>query len=167
VDTSPQRGQRLLLFNSSGQEWAFPVDEVQEIAPMAQLSSPPGLPSLLAGFLDLGGVAVPILRLDKLFNLPEQPPALHTHLIILRGRDSPTGILVGSVRRIVTATPSSLVPLPEGNVFQNCAYAAIEIDDRVVHILSPERILLEKERQMLTELQAMAQQRLSSLAEAL
>ncbi|HEY3738334.1 MAG TPA: chemotaxis protein CheW [Bryobacteraceae bacterium] len=154
----------LLVFNSSGQDWAFPLHAVQEIAPMAELSSPPGMPPVLAGFLNLGGVAVPIIRLDKLFELPEQRPGLHAHLIILRsGGEKFIGVLVGSVRRIANAAPTSFLPVPENNVFQDCAVASVTIDDRVTHVLSPERILLEQERRMLWELQAMAQHRLDDL----
>lgn len=154
----------LLVFNSSGQDWAFPLHAVQEIAPMAELSSPPGLPPLLAGFLNLGGTAIPILRLDTLFELPEQLPGLHAHLIILRGGGAnPIGVLVASVRRISDVNPANLLPVPENNVFQDCAVATITIDDCVTHILSPERILLEQERRMLGELQAIAQQRLQNL----
>ena len=132
---------------------------------MAQLSSPPGLSSLLAGFLDLGGTAIPILRLDRLFNLPEQVCGLHTPLIILRGRQGPIGILAGGVRRIVNAAEWSPLTIPENNIFQDCASGAVEADGRVVHLLFPERILLENERRVLAEFQEMAQQRLNQLKE--
>ena len=52
---------------------------------MATLFAPPGLPAGLAGFLDLRGTAVPIVRLDRLFDLPELRPGLHTPMIVLRG----------------------------------------------------------------------------------
>ncbi len=79
------RPQNLLIFHSSGLDCAFPLEAVREIVPMAMLSSPPGLPSGLAGFLDLRGTAIPIVRLDRLFDLPEQLPGLHTPMIVLRG----------------------------------------------------------------------------------
>ncbi len=98
---SQQRTQDLLVFHSSGLDCAFPLEAVREIVPMARLSSPPGLPSGLAGFLDLRGTAIPIVRLDRLFDLPEQQPGLHTPMIVLRGVLGPIGILVDSVRGIV------------------------------------------------------------------
>jgi len=165
VGTSGEATQDLLVFHSSSQECAFPLNDVQEVVPMAQLSSPPGLPSLLAGFLDLSGTAIPILRLEKLFNLPEQPAGLHTPLIILRGGGIPCGFLVGGVRRIARAKASSFLRLPENQVFHDCATAAVEIDGKTVHVLSPARILIENERQALAEFQAMAQKRLCSLRE--
>src|ERR1700684_3566025 len=93
-----ERTQKLLIFHSSGLDCAFSLEAVREIVPMATLSSPPGLPSGLAGFLDLRGNAVPIILLDRLFGLREQPPGLHTPLIVLHGELGPIGILVESVR---------------------------------------------------------------------
>jgi purine-binding chemotaxis protein CheW len=155
--------QNLLVFHASGLGCAFPLEAVQEIVPMALLSSPPGLPSVLAGFLDLRGTATPIVRLDRLFDLPDQPAGLYTPFIILRGAETPIGILVGTVQQIVTATRESFLPLPEKHVFHDCATATVEVNGNVVHLLSPERILLENERRLLREFQAVAQERLRRL----
>jgi chemotaxis signal transduction protein len=85
---------------------AFPLEAVREIVPMATLATPPGLPSGLAGFLDLRGVAIPIARLDRLFDLPEQRPGLNTPMIILRGAAVPIGVLVNYVRCIARVPPN-------------------------------------------------------------
>jgi purine-binding chemotaxis protein CheW len=150
----------LVVFHSSGLDCAFPLETVKEIVPMAMLSTPPGLASCLAGFLNLRGTAIPILRLDRLFALPEQRPGLYTPLIILRAADCPAGVLVASVRRIVSATTAAFLPLPERHIFGDCATASIEVSGDLIYLLSPARILLENESKLLAELQAMEQERL-------
>jgi purine-binding chemotaxis protein CheW len=155
--------QSLLVFHTSGLGCAFPVEAVLEIVPIAQLSTPPGLPSILAGFLDRSGTAIPIVLLDRLFNLPEQPRGLNTPFIILRGIDSPIGFLVGAVRKIVSTTAASFLPLPQKHLFQDCAIATVEVDGDMFHLLSPERILLKHERRLLAEFQVVAQDRLRRL----
>jgi purine-binding chemotaxis protein CheW len=157
--------QNLLVFHLGGLDCAFPLEAVREIVPMALLSSPPGLPSGLAGFLDLRGTAIPILRLDRLFDLPEQQPGLYTPFIILRGADTPIGVLVGAVQQIVRASGASFLSLPEEHVFHGCATATVEVNGNVVHLLAPECILLENERRLLREFQGMAQGRLRRLEE--
>ncbi len=93
-----EHAQHLLIFQVSGLNCAFPLEAVREVVPMAALSSPPGMPSGLAGFLELRGTAIPIVRLDRLYDLPPQQPGLHTPMIILRGVLGPIGILVDYVR---------------------------------------------------------------------
>jgi purine-binding chemotaxis protein CheW len=160
-----ENSRSLLVFHSSGLGCAFPLEAVLEIVPIAQLSTPPGLPSMLAGFLNRSGIAIPIVLLDRLFNLPEQPRGLNTPFIILRGIESPVGFLVGAVRQIVSVTAASFLPLPEKHLFHACATATVEVDGDVFHVLSPERILLENERRLLAEFQVVAQDRLRHLEE--
>jgi purine-binding chemotaxis protein CheW len=163
MGSANENTQALLVFRSNGLDCAFPLEAVREIVPMALLSSPPGTPSGLSGFLNLRGAVIPILRLDRLFDLPEQQPGLYTPLIILRGLDMPIGILVGAVRQIVNASVASLLPLPEKHVFHDCATATATVDGDVVHVLSPAAILLENERRSLADFQALEKQRLNHL----
>jgi purine-binding chemotaxis protein CheW len=151
--------QSLLIFHSSGLDCAFPLDAVREIVPMATLSTPPGLPSGLAGFLDLRGTAVPIVRLERLFDLREQQPGLHTPMVILRGVLGPIGILVDSVRGIVQA-PARRLDLPPDGTFQGCARAVLQIDGEPIHLLSPASLLAANEHRLLADYGAMSRARL-------
>lgn len=154
----------LLIFHAGGLDCAFPLEAVQEIVPMATLFSPPGLPSGLAGFLNLRGTAVPILRLDRLLELPERQPGLHAPLIVLRGASGsnycPTGVLVDFVRAIVPMPSTSLLAIPEDDTFRGCATAALELDGDRVHLLSAAALLDVNEIRSLADYTAMAQARL-------
>src|ERR1700729_3865914 len=156
--------QNLLIFRCSGLSCAFPLDAVREIVPMATLSTPPGLPSGLAGFLDLRGTAVPIVRLDRLFDLREQQPGLHTPMIVLRGISGPIGILVGSVRSIEPAPAWRLLDIGEDHTFRGCATGVMQLDGDLIHLLSPAALLEAGEQRVLADYSAMAQARLLQLA---
>jgi purine-binding chemotaxis protein CheW len=160
-----ERTQNLLIFHSSGLNCAFPLEAVREIVPMATLSSPPGLPSGLAGFLDLRGTAIPIVRLDRLFGLAEQLPGLHTPMIVLHGVLGPIGILVESVRGIVLVPFSRLLELPAGGTFRGCATAALEVDGDLIHVLSPAALLEASEDRVVADYSAMSRARLLHLEE--
>jgi purine-binding chemotaxis protein CheW len=160
-----ERTQNLLIFHSSGLDCAFPLEAVREIVPMATLSSPPGLPSGLAGFLDLRGTAIPIVRLDRLFDLPRQRPGLHTPLIVLHGVLGPIGILVDYVRGIVSVPCAQLVDIPEARTFQGCATAAMRLDGDLISVLSPAALLHANEDRLLADYSARSQGRLLHLEE--
>ena len=159
----PEPARTLLVFELAGRACALPVETVQEIVPMAELAHPPGLPCVLEGFLNLRGGAVPVLRLNRLFDLPARPPGLHTPLIILPTRPCALALLAEAVTGIVTVPSGSILPIRDKNCFNDCVEAEMEIHERLVHLLSPERLLLEKERQCVAELQAKAQQYLDEL----
>jgi purine-binding chemotaxis protein CheW len=159
------RTENLLIFHSSGLGCAFPLEVVREIVPMARLSSPPGLPSGLEGFLDLRGTAIPIIRLDRLFDLAEQEPGLHTPMIVLRGVLAPIGVLVNSVRGIVPVPPEGLLEIPGDGTFQGCVTGAIELDGELIHVLSPGAFLQANEDRLLADYGAISQARLLHLVE--
>jgi purine-binding chemotaxis protein CheW len=131
--------------------------------PLAELSRPPGLPQLLAGFLNRAGVAVAVLRLDRLFGLSEIIPGLHTPLLILRSADPPLALLVERVSRIARLPDDAVLPVPAGESFNDCAEGVATLNGQLVVLLSAERLLLEKESQCLAELQDAEQARLLQL----
>ena len=156
----------LLIFHSSGLDCAFPLEAVREIVPMARLSCPPGLPSGLAGFLDLRGTAIPIVRLDRLFDLPEQQAGLHTPIIVLRGVLGLIGVLVDSVRGIVPVPSVRLLDIPEDRTFQACATAVVQLDGDLIHVLSPVALLTANEDRLLADSGAILQARLLQMQES-
>jgi purine-binding chemotaxis protein CheW len=164
MDDLQPRTQNLLVFHSSGLNCAFPLEAVREIVPMARLSSPPGLPSGLLGFLDLRGTAIPIIRLDRRFDLPAQNPALHTPMIILRGVLGPIGILVDSVRGILAAPSARLLDIPGDGTFQGCATAALCLDGELIHLLSPAALVTAHEQRLLADFVVMSEARLLHMA---
>jgi purine-binding chemotaxis protein CheW len=161
-----ERTQNLLVFHSSGLNCAFPLEAVREVVPMAKLSCPPGLPSGLAGFLDLRGTAIPIVRMDRLFDLAEQQPGLHTPMIVLRGVRGPIGILADSVRGIVPMSSAPLLDIPEDCTFQGCATAAMQLAGDLIHVLAPATLLNASEDRLLADYCALSQARLLHMQES-
>ena len=155
--------QNLLIFQVSRLNCAFPLEAVREIVPMAALSSPPGMPSGLVGFLDLRGTAIPIARLDRLFDIPEQLPGLHTPIIVLRGAIGSIGVLVDYVRCIVPVSASQLLEIPEERTLRRCATADVQLDGDLVHLLSPGALLEANEDRLLADYCSMSQARLLQL----
>ena len=153
----------VVVVDICGKACGLPLEDVQEIVPMASLFRPPAIPPLLEGFLNLRGTAVPVVRLGRLFGMPERPLELHTPLVILRGAGYPIALLVDNVSRILPVTSDALLPVGEEHSFNNCTEAEVVVEGRMIHLLSPERLLIEKQRRCVMEFQAMEQQRLQDL----
>lgn len=155
--------RRAVAFRLAGQACAFPLERVQEVLPMAALLRPPGLPSLLEGFLNRGGTAVPVIHLCRLFGLPWEAPGLYTPLLMVSGRPGPLGLLVDEVTGLLSLDLKALLPVRESQVFNNCVEAEVELGDHTLHLFSPDRLLLEEERQRVAALREAAQERLKAL----
>lgn len=117
----------------------------------------------MEGFLNLRGIAIPVIRLDRLFELPVISPGLYTHLVILNVTHPPVALMVDRVTDIRKVSTDALLPVPEQRVFNDCVEALVSGADGEVHLVLPDRLLLEEERRRVAELQALEQERLRAL----
>lgn len=156
---------RLVTFTLGGETFALGVDVVREVVPIAWLARPPNMPRAVEGVLDLGGQAVPVLRLDRLLGLAEGTHGLDASILIMRenlGRNGqPMGLLVDHVDGVRPVTAFTRMPLAPEQSFNGCVAALLGDGDGAWHLLSWDRILLAEERARLVEFQARAQERLA------
>jgi purine-binding chemotaxis protein CheW len=156
-----QAPQILLICQVAERLAAFPVQDIERVTQMAALAQPPGLPRILEGILDLGGAAIPVLRLDRLFRLPEKNPGLYSMLVIVRGPDSGrVAVLADRVLDIVPVAADRFRNVEEKDTFNGCAEAVVTIGEESLHVLAPARLMLAKEKELLAEFQSLAQLRL-------
>jgi purine-binding chemotaxis protein CheW len=161
IAQKPRRGQRtFLLFEVHKQGYGLPIHDVREVVPMVRLWHYPGLPAVVAGFLNLGGIAVPVLRPDRLFGTPELVPGMYTPLLILRHPDSQLALMAEKVQQLVTVPDEDIMPVTGTHSFNDCVEGFVSVAGRVVLILTADRLLLEKEHQSLAEFQDREQSRL-------
>jgi purine-binding chemotaxis protein CheW len=154
-------GRILLVFQLSDRLAALRLEDIERITLMAELATPPGLPSALVGILNLGGIAIPVLRLDRLFGLPTQRLGLYSMLVILKASgEGRSAILADRVTEVLTVSENEFLPVDSEDAFNGCVEATVMARDGIVHLLSPNRMLLAKERATLSEFLAVAQQRL-------
>lgn len=135
------------------------VADIEQIVAMAELYSFPGIPKLLNGFLNLRGVAIPVIRLHRLFGVPAAPIGLWTPLIILRCRDLRLALQVDKVHRILNVSRHEIAPVPSGHVVNDCVEGIVRTAEESVLVVSASRLLLQQENQALAEQQQLAQER--------
>lgn len=150
-----------LVFACSERKFAFPLHEIREILPIAELAGTPGLPPIIAGFLNLGGDMIPVIRLDRLFSLPEMRVGPYSHLI-LAGAERNVAFLVDYAEEVAPLPPGALHSIRDGETFNDCAKAAFTRDERTVHLLSVEKVLLSEEKHKIDEWKSITRKRLES-----
>ena len=159
----------VITFRLCGRSFGLPVGAVREVVPIAWLDRPPQMPSMVRGILNLGGQAVPVLRLDKLLGLDDGTYGLDASILVMRddheaGR--PLGLLVEHVDGVRAADQFTSMGLADSASFNACLSDQLERDGAVVQLLSWDNILLAEERRRLADFQVQAQARLEDLGVA-
>ena len=161
---------QIIIFDVCGTACALHRGAVREFLPLPRLWRPPGLPRPVAGFFNLAGDAVPVLRLDVLFGLhkgkDDSGADLYRHLILIgaSGSAGPSALLVDRVLDVATVNATQLSDVRQAETLNGCVEAEVAWGERLVHLLSAERILMAEEQQALAELGRKAQSRLDEWA---
>ncbi|ACI99519.1 chemotaxis protein CheW [Rhodospirillum centenum] len=159
VSGFPGAAAPLVVFALADRLCALPADAVAQILPMMDLARPPGVPPLLAGIAMLGRTAVPVVRLARLFDLPEQPATAGTALLHLRGE--PPRLLLVDRAVAVLDPPEERLPLAEGTTFAGVAVAGFALPQGACVLLDPARLLLREEERRIDAFLALERERLA------
>lgn len=153
------------VFEAAGNSFGIPLDAIREILPLPLLSRPPGIPSIIEGFLNLGGQALAVINLKRLFRLDDSAPGPYSHLIVIKKTGTALAVFVDRAEGMIDVQPDAVMPVTQNYSFNDCLEADAKSGARTVHILSIEKLLLKEEQSRISELQKMEQERLDQIME--
>ncbi|MCJ2034462.1 chemotaxis protein CheW [Methylobacterium sp. J-068] len=160
--------EAFLLLDVAGVACALARSSVSEILPLPDLHAPPGSGGFLAGFLNLGGVPVPVVDLARLLGLRlvAAPGADDPYRHILLDAEGTTGFLVDRVENLFVVEASALRPVSAERTLNGCVVSEIARADTLVHVLGLPQLLTVEERTRLSALTDAAATRLAALPAA-
>lgn len=157
--------QAVVTFGLGALSFGLAVGHVAEIVPNAWMDLPPGLGPMVAGILDLGGVAVTVLAADRLLGLAPMTFGLDASILIMRGQPA-LGLLTGQVQGVVAPSGCRRLPVDAALSFHASLAGQLRQGDRVIHLLDWQHLLLAEERARIAAFDARRQARLAALEEA-
>ncbi|HEY9061601.1 MAG TPA: chemotaxis protein CheW [Pseudobacteroides sp.] len=125
--------------------------QVQEIVKHQEVSRVPNMPRFIEGIINLRGKVVPIVNLNRRFDLGETPITKKTKIIITRINDSYIGYIVNEVSEI-TKFKSDNLELPSevlrkiNNTYIKCVGIK---EEKIIIILDLSAILTDSELDMI------------------
>ncbi len=135
-------------FQIDGQQYAFRIEQIQEIVILDQVTQTPQVASYVEGVSNLRGAIIPIINLRKLLGLTPKPTDSDTRTIVVNVGDRTMGCTVDAVSQVIRIPEESIQPAPdtmtaEGN--HDIAGFAKLGDNLVIlldidELLSPERL---------------------------
>lgn len=167
MDAGVDELHSVVIFRLGGQSFAIPAECVQEVVPHAWLAQPPRMPAFVRGVLNLGGVAIPVLRLDRLLGLPDGAYGLDASILIMRAASAPVGLLVEHVEGVHGLGEFQSLPLEAGRSLQGCVSGYLQGPLRQAALLSWQAILLQEEQLRLEDFQRHVDTRLAELADGI
>lgn len=100
-------------FQIAGQEYAFRIEQIQEIVILDQVTKTPQVPSYVEGVSNLRGSIIPIINLRKLFGLEPKATDSETRTIVVNVGERTMGCTVDTVSQVMRIPEENIQAAPE------------------------------------------------------
>jgi purine-binding chemotaxis protein CheW len=113
TSTAKKTMLQLVGFQVGGQDYAFRIEQIQEIVILRQVTKLPQVPSYVDGVANLRGSIIPIINLRLLFGVEPRPSDENTRTIVVNVGTRIMGCVVDSVSQVIRIPEESIQTAPE------------------------------------------------------
>ncbi|MEK6682400.1 MAG: chemotaxis protein CheW [Nitrospirota bacterium] len=140
-----------ITFMLSGQIFGIDIDRAGEIAPIPEITPVGKMPPFVAGFINLRGKLILVIDTREALDLEPAPTSLNNNIISVDINGSTIGLIVDSMRDIVTVDDSQITGPPEEWEKIDIRYiaAVVRREKDLVTILDVEKIFSDKEKEII------------------
>lgn len=111
-------------FQLAGQEYAFRIEQIQEIVILEKVTKTPQVPDYVEGVSNLRGTIIPIINLRNLFGLEPRPADDQTRTIVVNVGERTMGCTVDMVSQVMRIPEENIQPAPETVTANGADYIA-------------------------------------------
>lgn len=106
--------RQLVMFALDTEQYAAPIGEVHEVVKGIEITPVPGSPAFIIGVVNLRGKIIPVLDIEKLFNLNRQTayPSVLLLLVVEHTDGTVFGVRVDHVIKILKIDAADIQPAP-------------------------------------------------------
>ena len=137
MSTQPM-SQQLVVFALGEEEYALPIQQVQEIIRYSEPRAVASAEPWIRGVISLRGKIIPVFDLGLRLGVHAEPGE-HQKIVIVETDAGTAGVVVDEVEEVLTVEASQLDEVPGAG--SDAIDAIAKIDDRLVVLLTPDRLL--------------------------
>jgi len=144
--------KNIIVFLVKEKEFALPLEKVQSIEKVEEISSVENGPDYLQGMADIRGDLIPVIDGRKLFFDETEGIAENSRLILLNTEPHSVAILVSAVKEIVSIQDTQLKKVSFIQNKRNKYFTGVvHIDERLILFIDPEYFLdaIDSEKQLI------------------
>jgi purine-binding chemotaxis protein CheW len=152
-DESNAKELRFLIFRLGEEEFALPVEAVEEVARVPdQITRLPKTPKFLEGVVNLRGEVLPVVDQRRRFDMRATTVGTNRRLVVVRTEQHRAGLIVDSVSEVLRCLPNKIKPSPDltGDAL-GIVHSVINLEasSRIILLLDPSELLTRTERGLL------------------
>ncbi len=141
--THKKNSSQFVGFELGGQQYAFRIEQIQEIVILEQVTKTPQVPDYCEGVSNLRGSIIPIINLRKLFALEPKPADSETRTIVVNVDGRTMGCTVDTVSQVIRIPEDAIQRAPEPVTADGAEYIVgfARLEGRLVILLDINKLL--------------------------
>ncbi|MFG1465051.1 chemotaxis protein CheW [Xanthobacter sp. DSM 24535] len=151
--TAETKTAHFLVFRLCDNEFALPVEAVDEVATMPdRLTRIPKVPAFLEGVVNLRGEVLPVIDQRRRFDMPPRDTGQLRRLVVMRTARHRAGIIVDGITQVLRTAQDAIDPAPDlAGEKTRLVYGVINLpaEHRMVLLLDPDELLTRTEQKLL------------------
>jgi purine-binding chemotaxis protein CheW len=104
--------QQIVCFKLGEEEYGIPILQVQEILKLPLVTRLPKSADYIAGIIDLRGIVIPIVLLNKKFKLPHNSSVEQERAIVVQISGKQVGLAIDSVSSVINVNTKDIEAPP-------------------------------------------------------
>jgi Chemotaxis signal transduction protein len=136
-----------VIFNLNGQYYGAEASQVFQIIKYQEVTKVPRMPKFIDGIINYRGSVLPVINLNRRFDLGEQEQTKKTKILVTKMNDKLAGFIVNDVNEIVKFTDDEIEPAPAVVYGEGCNFLSKvgKKGDKLITIIDLEKVLNENE----------------------
>lgn len=130
-------------FQLADQDYLFPIEQIQEVVILKQVTKTPQVPKYVEGVANLRGSIIPIINLRNLFGLEPKPADADTRTIVVNVGQRSMGCTVDMVSQVMRISDDTIRSAPETITADKAHYVAgfVRLNGRLMIVLDINELL--------------------------
>lgn len=144
---------QFIVFHVGDEEFGVPIEAIQEIVRMGQITPIPDSPEFVQGLINVRGEIVAVINLMARFFLKGETNE-PKHIVITRQEENLFGLMVDEVTEVLRIPKSEVKPPPKliATVREEYVNGVITVENRLILLLDLPRVLSMEELERLSEI---------------
>lgn len=134
---------KFVTFFLEKEEYALPINQVQEINRVGEITRVPNSPTHVLGVMNLRGKIVPVIELKQRLKLGKAQINKESRIVVVEQGPKVLGLLVDRVAQVLNISSDQIESAPEEVVqlHENFVKSIGKIDNRMVILLDLEKVI--------------------------
>ncbi|MBU5211135.1 MULTISPECIES: chemotaxis protein CheW [Heyndrickxia] len=143
TDVIATENVKLIVFRLLDKEYAIPVQQVRAIEKVLHITRVPRTESFVKGVINLRGIVLPIIDLQKRFGIGKILPNDDTRIIIVQMETMEVGLLVDAANDVIDIPKEIIEPQPDIVDMAKAEFISgvAKVDKRLLLLINLEQVL--------------------------